>query len=377
MTALAHELPARQPGWSFEVRAMPVRTTENALFDCALVYLTGRRDPGMDRLALARLRKYLERGGFLWIDDGAPPGNEAFGRASRRLLAKIMPGASLRRVRLTHPLFSSAYELARGYLGRSVPAGAWARQSEVQGLFDPNGRLVAVHTRNGYGRAMELDPAKEPSFRPPVGLTPREAREGALRMATNIAVHVLRSGGEPLPGDPAREEFDPARRYRYRGRAIEAVRGAFDHAAWRAVKPGAPVGVSGRNETLVLDVSPSERDTAGAARKAIGGIERARAVVFDVRLGRSSPARVALRFRSSGGDVYESTPLYIRAGLNADLRVPLDAADFRATATGFRNYDAPLDTTKAMASLAVILYGKDLGGRVEFSRLRLEGWGAR
>lgn len=381
MTALAHELPARQPGWSLEVRAMPVRATERALFDCALVYLTGRRDPRIEGPALARLGRYLDRGGFLWVDDGAPPGDDTFGRAARRLLAKVLPGASLRRVRLSHPLFSSAYELARGYLGRSVPAGAWARHCEIEGLFAAGGRLVAVYTRNGYGRAMELDPTREPSFRPPVGLTPREAREGALRVGTNIAVHVLRSAGEALPGDPAREEFDPARRYRYRGRALDVDRGAFDPAAWRPMREGAPVRVSAAGATLALDITSSERDRAGATRKIGGprmaGLVRGRAVVFDLRLGSSSPARVALRFRASGGEVYESTPLYVRTGLNADLRVPLDGADFRATATGFRKYDAPLDTTKAMSAFSVILYGKDLGGRVELSRLRVEGWGAR
>ncbi len=86
---------------------------------------------------------------------------------------------------------------------------------------------------------------------------------------------------------------------------------------------------------------------------------------------------MALRFRASGGDRYESVPLYVRPGMNADLRVPLEGHDFRATATGFRRYDAALDRTKPVAGLSVVLYGRDLGGRVELSRLRLEGWGVR
>jgi hypothetical protein len=86
---------------------------------------------------------------------------------------------------------------------------------------------------------------------------------------------------------------------------------------------------------------------------------------------------VALRFRTRGGDIYESPPLYVRPGLNADLRVPLDGTDFRATATGLKHYDAALDRSKGLATFAVVLYGRDLAGKTEMSRLRREGLGAR
>jgi hypothetical protein len=93
-------------------------------------------------------------------------------------------------------------------------------------------------------------------------------------------------------------------------------------------------------------------------------------------VGFAGPARVALRFRSWGGDLYESAPLYVRPGPNPDLRVPLDGSDFRATSTGFRHYDAALDRTKRLEALSVVFYGRDLAGRAELSRLRAEGLGA-
>jgi hypothetical protein len=377
MGALSRELPSRLNGMSLELRARPVGASGLEIFDCALVYLTGRRDPGLDAKGMANLSKYLRRGGFLWVDDGAPPGDGTFDRAARKLLGKLMPGATLRRVPLSHELFTASYDLARGYLGRSVPAGAWARRSVIEGLFTAEGKLVAVYTRNGYGPAMQLDPDAEAAFRPPVGLTPREAREGALRVGSNIAAHALRSAGRSVPVGGASTEFDPALRYRYRGPRLETVRGAVDASAWTPLRGGSPVDVDRGERGVVLDVAPSDRDWAGAERALPEGLVSGRAVVFDLRLGLSRPARVALRFRTRGGDVYESPPLYVRPGLNADLRVPLDGTDFRSTATGLKEYDAALDRSKGLATFAVVLYGRDLAGKTEVSRLRKEGLGAR
>ncbi|MHC4247803.1 MAG: DUF4159 domain-containing protein [Planctomycetota bacterium] len=377
MGALARELPSRLNGLSLELRAKPVSGVGLEIFDCTLVYLTGRRDPGLDAKGSANLAKYLRRGGFLWIDDGASPGDGTFDRAARRLLGRLVPGATLRRVPLSHELFTSSYDLARGYLGRSVPAGAWARRSVIEGIFTPEGRLVAVYTRNGYGPAIQLDPDAAAAFRPPVGLTPREAREGALRVGANIAAYALRSAGRPVPRGGASEEFDPARRYRYRGPSLETVPGALDAPAWSPVRGGAPVDVDRGERGLVLDVGPSETDWAGAERAVPEGLASGKALVFDLRLGPARPARVALRFRLRGGDICESPPLYVRPGLNADLRVPLDGTDFRATATGFAKYDAALDRSKGIATFAVVLYGRDIAGKTEISRLRREGFGAR
>ena len=377
MGALARELPSRVAGLSLELRARPVKASGLDIFECALVYLTGRRAPHFSAKETANLAKYLRRGGFLWVDDGASPGDGTFDRAARALLGKLVPGATLRRVPLSHELFTASYDLARGYLGRSVPAGAWARRSVIEGLFTPEGRLVAVYTRNGYGPAMQLDPDAVAAFKPPVGLTPREAREGALRVGANVAASALRSGGRAVPRGGASEEFDPARRYRYRGPELEPVAGALEASAWKPVRGGAPVDVERGARGLVMDVGASEIDWAGAERAMPSGLVSGKAVVFDLRLGPSRPARVALRFRSRGGDVYESPPLYVRPGLNAGLRVPLDGTDFRATTTGFEKYDAALDRSKGFATFAVVLHGRDLAGKTEVSKLRSEGLGAR
>jgi hypothetical protein len=305
----------------------------------------------------------------------------------------LAPGASLRRVPFSSEVFTSSYDLARGYLGRALPVGAWARQDELEGLLTPEGKLLAVYTRNGYGAAMEIDPNRlsaggrgQSGFRPPAGLTPREAREGALRAGVNIAITALRSGPcrslihKALAGR-ARETFDPSLRYRYRGDRLEPVRGVWVSANWREMRDSGPVKLGGEAGAptaygLTLEFVASERDWAGVESQARAGLGTARAVVFDVECVMHTPARVALRMRTEGGTLYESVPLYVHPGLNENLRVPLDAAEFRSSATGWRAYDAMPDRRTPPAVMGFVFYGRDLAGSAILDKLRFEGWGA-
>jgi hypothetical protein len=195
-------------------------------------------------------------------------------------------------------------------------------------------------------------------------------------MAANIAVHALRSGGRPLPPGAAREEADPALRYRYAGGPLEPVRGVWEAAAWRALPGSAPARISGGRGKLSLEVAPSEGGWAGVERDCPPGISSTKAVVLDLENRLPSSARVALRLRARGGALFESVPLYIRRGANADLRVPLDRAELRSTVTGWEGYDAALDRTRPIAELSLIIYARDLEGELVLSNLRLEGWGA-
>ena len=94
-----------------------------------------------------------------------------------------------------------------------------------------------------------------------------------------------------------------------------------------------------------------------------------------------APARVAFRMRTSGGTLYESVPLYVHPGLNENLRVPLDAAEFRSSATGWRGYDAMPERSSVPAVIGFVFYGRDLfhgrdKGSAVLEKLRFEGWGA-
>ncbi len=163
------------------------------------------------------------------------------------------------------------------------------------------------------------------------------------------------------------------------------MRGAWSPAKWREMRGSGGVklarrgGVAAKGAALAVEFVASEKDWAGVesaevARMGPGGLASARAVVFDVECLMHAPARVALRMRTEGGTLYESVPLYVRPGPNENLRVPLDAADFRSSATGWRNYDTMPDRSTPPAVIGFVFYGRDLAGSAVLANLRFEGW---
>ncbi|MBI4500648.1 MAG: DUF4159 domain-containing protein [Gemmatimonadetes bacterium] len=103
-------------GVNFEKSELPnyyvVRPADDALFQCPFLMAT---DVGTVRFSLeeaARLRSYLLKGGFLWVDDFW--GEWAWQQWSAEI-GKVLPPREypIVEVPLTDPLFSTLYELTR------------------------------------------------------------------------------------------------------------------------------------------------------------------------------------------------------------------------------------------------------------------------
>ena len=123
---------------------------------------------------VANLRRYLDSGGFLWIDDD-------FGMAPsvRRELRRIFPDAPMVELPFSHPIFHGLY---------SFPAGLpkiHEHEGEAPHAFGVvrEGRLVVLFTHEtdiGDG----LEDAE-------VHRDPAEKREAALRFALNVVHFAL------------------------------------------------------------------------------------------------------------------------------------------------------------------------------------------
>jgi hypothetical protein len=73
------------------------------------LYLTGLDDFRFDEAAVRNLRRFLEGGGTLLVNNGL--GLKTFAAAARREVARILPEAKLQPIPADHPLFASAFRL--------------------------------------------------------------------------------------------------------------------------------------------------------------------------------------------------------------------------------------------------------------------------
>ena len=131
-----------------------VRLTDPELFDYPFVYLI---EPGRMRLSeseVAGLRRYLSNGGFLMVDD-------FWGTYEYRNLAgelkRVFPDRDLQELPLEHEIFHCVYDLDRKpqipsidhYLrGQRYEGGEDGRVVHYKGLFDDDGRLMAIVCHN-------------------------------------------------------------------------------------------------------------------------------------------------------------------------------------------------------------------------------------
>jgi len=154
-------------------RDLAMALDDERLYRYPLLYATGH---GVMRPAAAdvqRLRRYLDAGGFLWVDD-----NYGIDASFRALVADLYPDAELVPLASDHPIYTSYYRL------EGLPKIHEHDGDPAQGFaVFHEGRMVIFYSwSSDIGDGLE-DPA--------VHGDPPEAREAALRMAVNVVVFAM------------------------------------------------------------------------------------------------------------------------------------------------------------------------------------------
>jgi len=136
-----------------------VRLTDDALFECPYIMASDVGTIGLTPEEAARLRLYLQKGGFLWVDDFW--GNAAWEQWTREF-SRAMSTAEypIEDVPLTDPIFHSLLEVAsvpqvtsirfwRATGGSSTSErGAESAVPHFRAIRDKHGRIIAVMTHN-------------------------------------------------------------------------------------------------------------------------------------------------------------------------------------------------------------------------------------
>jgi hypothetical protein len=122
------------------------------LFKCPFLKMQNAANYDFTPEETARMRDYLLKGGFLWIDDNWDPDFEYI----RPNLEQILPNARIVDLPLDHPMFSTVFRFDA--LPQIPSLGSWARTGETSeigpapvhyyGVFDTDDRLVVLVSMN-------------------------------------------------------------------------------------------------------------------------------------------------------------------------------------------------------------------------------------
>jgi hypothetical protein len=151
-----------------------VKLTDDDLFSYPMLFITGHGNIVFKDEEAARLRTYLESGGFLWASDdyGMDP-------AFRREMKKVLPGSNFVELPFSHPIYREPYSLPDGLPKIHEHAGGAPRG---YGMFIGARMVVFYDFNTDIGDGLEA---------PGIHKDPPEKQEQAFKMAVNIAFYAL------------------------------------------------------------------------------------------------------------------------------------------------------------------------------------------
>jgi hypothetical protein len=153
-----------------------VTLTDDRLWDYPFIHATGHGNLAFTDVEIGRLREYLNRGGFLHVDD-----NYGLDSSFRREIQRAFPDRPLVDVPLTHPIYNIVYSLPKG-----LPKIHEHDGNPPRGLGIFMGERLVLF----YSYESDLGDGWED---PEVHKDPPELHEAALRMGVNLFAYAMTS----------------------------------------------------------------------------------------------------------------------------------------------------------------------------------------
>jgi hypothetical protein len=88
-----------------------VALTDAQLPRYAMLYLTGHGEIGLSDHEVRNLRRYLERGGFLFVNDNGPLPDDSLDGSIRHEMRRVFPETQFQELPADHPAYHCLYEI--------------------------------------------------------------------------------------------------------------------------------------------------------------------------------------------------------------------------------------------------------------------------
>lgn len=144
------------------------------IFSFPFLFLTGHGNISFSQSEAERLRKYLEAGGFLYIDD-----DYGLDKAIRREMKKVLPLNDFVELPFSHPIYNSVFDFSSG-----------PPKTHDHDKKPPRGFGIFIGSKLAVYYTLESNPS-DGWADAEVHNNPAEKREEALKFGTNIVVYAL------------------------------------------------------------------------------------------------------------------------------------------------------------------------------------------
>jgi len=157
-----------------------VEPESTSIFNYPFLTISGDRPlPDFSSISIARLKRFISKGGFIFIDSSQEEG-DSFYRSVQRLTGLIIPNSEFVTLDQNHVIYKSFYMLTRAY-------GRLSRKEFFDGIIYEN-RVAILFSHNDLLGALQKDELGNYTY----SLTDETTRrELCIRTAVNIVMYSL------------------------------------------------------------------------------------------------------------------------------------------------------------------------------------------
>ena len=174
-----------------EYTTIPIDTKEKVIplsspdiFAAPFCYLSGHKLVQFDTQERTNFKKYIENGGFVFVDDCNHDIDGLFAKSFEAQMAALFGPAALKKIAKNHPIYHSFFTFEKGPPTTTFELNGWGDDlvHDYLKAIEINGRIAVLYSNKDYGCEWDYD------FR-----NKRFLAEDNTKFGVNIVVYAMNS----------------------------------------------------------------------------------------------------------------------------------------------------------------------------------------
>ncbi|HVS02895.1 MAG TPA: DUF4159 domain-containing protein [Thermoanaerobaculia bacterium] len=136
-----------------------VALRDPAMLQAGFCYLAGHKLVELDRQEAENFRRYVENGGFVFVDDCNHDIDGLFARSFEDQVARLFGGDALRKIPNSHPLYGAFFRFDDGPPTTSFELNGWGDDlvHDYLKAVEVDGRIGILYSNKDYGCEWDYD----------------------------------------------------------------------------------------------------------------------------------------------------------------------------------------------------------------------------
>ncbi len=131
----------------------------NEIFESPFCYLSGHKLVQFNSAERTNFKKYLQNGGFVFVDDCNHDIDGLFARSFEAQMAALFGAHALKKIPANHPIYSSFFKFEKGPPNTAFELNGWGDDliHDYLKAIEINGRIAVLYSNKDYGCEWDYD----------------------------------------------------------------------------------------------------------------------------------------------------------------------------------------------------------------------------